>query len=141
LAALHQLTDDELRLLGRLVGVLAEPTVVRTQRLELVDDEGRVRIVVGNLAPAEEDRYSPGVSLRSAEGDERITLALGDDGPALRFTLAGDDALLVGVDDPSPDTTTTGPYLELLGRSGRVALGWRVSDDGVAWEGQSPPSR
>jgi hypothetical protein len=111
---------------------------VRTQRLELVDDEGRDRIVVGNLASAEEDRYSPGLSLRSPAGDERATLAIGDDGPALRFTLNSGDALLVGVEDPNPDTTTAGPYLELLGRSGRVALGWRVSDDAVAWEGQSP---
>ena len=137
LAVLDQLSDDELRLVGRLVAVLAQPKVVRTERVELVDAEGNVRVVIGNLAgEAEVDDYFPGLALIDAEGTDRVALMLHDTGSVLSFSLAGNDALLMGVDDPGLKGGS-GPYLELLRRSGAAAIGWRVTDDVL--EEQSPP--
>jgi hypothetical protein len=131
LAALERLNDDELRLLRRLITTLSSAPVVRTQRLEVVDDEGRVRVVIGNLAGEAEEGCFPGVSLRTEEGTPRAELVVTDDGPALTFSLAGHDVLVAGVDDPDLAMARGGPYVELLHHSAQVAAGWRLAGDEV----------
>lgn len=133
LRLINQLSDEELRLFARLVAVLAAPKLVRTERLELVDRQGRVRAVLGNLAgAAEPGDYYPGLALRSPEGGDRATLVVHDTGPLLGFTLEGNDALVLGVDDPASAEVRgeTGPYVELVGRTGT----WRASERGIEEE-------
>jgi hypothetical protein len=126
------LTAEERRMLDRLIHVLAAegewpvPAVLQTERVEVVDGAGRVRLVVGDLAPRRSDDCLPGVALRDREGAERASLLLRNEGPELAFAMAGEDALVLGVDDEGGDATRPGPYLQLLDAEGDVVDGWRV---------------
>jgi hypothetical protein len=126
------LTAEERRMLDRLIHVLAAEgewpvlTVLQTERVEVVDGAGRVRLVVGDLAPRRGTDCLPGVALRDREGAERASLFLRNEGPELSFAMAGDDALVLGVDDEGGEATRPGPYLQLLDAEGSAVHGWRV---------------
>lgn len=130
--ALADLAPDERELLGRLIAVLSAGAgtalpVLRAERLEVVDHRGRARVVIGALGGADADTL--GIGVYDRRRSERITLALGEAGPLLGFSLDGDDALVLGVDDPETTAIRPGPYVELLGRGPSVALGWRVDEE------------
>ena len=136
LAALLDAVDaDTLVALDHLLTTLArvarpfEP-VLRAGRFEVVDSDGRVRAVLGDLStPA--GPYRPGLALRSRDGEPTVLLHLTPEGAALDFAFQGDIGLVLGVDDRVADAAIDpGPYLSLIGRDGAVALGWRVADDG-----------
>lgn len=131
--ALLALDEGTLASLDRLLAVLtAAPRVapvVRARRFEVLDGSGRTRAVLGDLHPEAEGGCSPGLALRSAQGSERAVLVLDAEGPGLHFALDGDDALSLGVDDVGTQAVRSGPYLELLGRDGAVAQGWRLHGD------------
>lgn len=136
-AALAELPLEERELFGRFLSFLASAgspplDVVRARRVEVVDDRGLVRVLVGNLAGGHAEVF--GIGVYDARGGERAALALGEPGPLLSFSLHGDDALVLGVDDPETTAMRPGPYLELLRRSGDVAVGWRVDDESGAVE-------
>ncbi|HVE45128.1 MAG TPA: hypothetical protein VNA57_00070 [Acidimicrobiales bacterium] len=116
--------DDLLAILAG--GQGPEELVVRARRFEVTDRRGRVRAVLGDLSPASEDLCFPGLSLHTAEGTERLFLVLTAQGPTLNFALEGNDALVLGVDDPGTEAVRPGPYLALLDREGQVAAGWRI---------------
>lgn len=131
--ALADLSAEEVRLFERFAAVLAATgppavTVLRVGRLEVVDRQGRARVVLGELGP-EGDTVGIGVYDRRHGG--RATLAMSRTGPWLGFTLEGDDALVLGVDDPETEALHPGPYLALLGLDG-VARGWRVDQESGA---------
>jgi hypothetical protein len=132
-AALAALPTDARRAFAeRLLDILASdergatPPRLRVGRLEVVDDRGRVRVVVGGVGG---DDYSPGVAIHDPQGGERATLALFEPGPCLAFSLRGNDALLLGVDDPDPLAMAPGPYVSLLHEGVDVAIGWRVDEE------------
>lgn len=131
--------EAERELFGRFLAALAGPgsppiPLLRAERVEVVDAHGRARIVLGELGGPDADTLGVGVGVGvyDRRGSERITLALGDAGPLVGFSLGGNDALILGVDDPETTATRPGPYLELLGPDGHVAMGWRV--DGASGE-------
>jgi hypothetical protein len=135
------LGPDEVALVDRLVAALADrpartvAPALRAQRFELVDDYGRVRAVLGDLAGAE-GGWCPGLSLRSGEGSQRVCLLLHRDGAMLNFTMVGNDALVLGVAEPHTDAYDPGPYVRLCDSEGDTVMAWRVDqEDGLVTEG------
>lgn len=104
--------------------------VVRTQRLEIVDAEGRVRVVVGDLAPEEANSPDFGLALLDDQGAHRAWLSLGPDGPVVGLDHAGNTVAELGVIDSGGDALGTGAYLVLSDPTGALAIGWWVEDDG-----------
>jgi hypothetical protein len=74
--------------------------------LELVDDDGRVRITAGALRTG-----GWGVAVLDAGGHPRAWLALEPTGPVVVLTQAGDIAVELGAHDPTPDALHLGGYL------------------------------
>ena len=125
---LADLSPEEGRLFERFAAILAAAgppalSVLRVERLEVVDRQGRASVVIGELG-AETDTV--GIGVYDRRHSERVTLAMSRSGPWLSFALEGDDALVLGVDDPETEALHPGPYLALLGAEGGVACGWRV---------------
>ena len=105
--------------------------VVRTTRIELVDEAGRVRAVLGRLDTSEPGTPAFGLALLDEAGCQRAWLTLERDGPVLAFDLAGNCVLTLGVDDPIDEDFRVGAYLHMADRSGNTVLGWHVEEDGV----------
>lgn len=131
-AALAGLSAEERRLFERFAAILATagpPAVplLRVQRLEVVDGEGRLLVVIGDIGGGRLEQA--GIAVYDQQPSERATLAVDECGPSLSFSLRGDDALVIGVDDPETHAMHPGPFLELLSRDGEVARGWRVDDE------------
>jgi hypothetical protein len=103
--------------------------LVRSRRVELVDDAGRVRAILGNLG-GEEERALFGLALVDDNGRQRVWLSLDENGPALAFDQSGNTAIHLGVNDAAPDATHVGAVLHLCDARGNPALSWRVEDDG-----------
>jgi len=115
---------------------MADPTaapadVVQAHRFELVDRDGRVRAVIGEL-PNYDDAGPAiiGVSLLDAEGRRRTFLSLDDTGPSLVFDLDGNNVLELGVNDPTADALTVGAYAFATDALGEPRVGIRVFEDG-----------
>jgi hypothetical protein len=72
--------------------------VVRTTRLEVIDRNGRVRVVIGTLAndDYDEDDDTIGVSIRDARGRERLVLTTDDKTCAASVTGSGNN--VAGID-------------------------------------------
>jgi hypothetical protein len=101
--------------------------VVRARRIELVDDHGRVRAVVGELAHDEaggEGSFGFGVFDTGAR--LRAWFALEPSGPLLVFDQEGNIALQLGVNDPEPDGLHPGAHLFLASADGEPRIGWRI---------------
>lgn len=108
------------------------PNVLQARRFELVGDDGAVRAVLGRLPdpdPGAPPTY--GLSLLDGEGRARTYLALLPTGPSLTFDHGGNLGVEVGVDDPVPDATRSGPYLLVNFSDGSPAVAWRAGDDGL----------
>lgn len=104
--------------------------VVRTQRLEIVDAEGQVRIVVGDLAPEEAGSADFGIALLDAQGARRAWMSLGPHGPVVGLDHTGNTVAEMGVTDAGGDALGAGAYLVLSDGSGSLAIGWWVEEDG-----------
>jgi hypothetical protein len=132
-AVLADFVPEERELFGRFLSALfavASVTalpLVRAERVEVVDGKGRPRVVIGALGRA--TAGTVGVGIYDRRASERITLALGEAGPILGFSLDGTGALLLGVDDFDTAAVDPGPYVEILTSEGDVAVGWRVHGD------------
>lgn len=107
--------------------------VLRARRVELVDDLGEARIVLGNLALDVDDDYWPGVAIRSPEGRDRAWLMLHADGVQLEFDMGGNVVAGLGVLDPGGESFDPGARLVLCDADGAVVVGWHISIDGT-WE-------
>lgn len=104
--------------------------VVRTQRLEIIDTEGRVRAIVGDLAPPNADYTDFGVELLDGQGARRAWLSLGPHGPVVGLDHSGNTVAEMGVTDAGGDALGTGAYLVLSDATGGLAIGWWVEEDG-----------
>ena len=87
---------------------MAEATdVVRTHRVEIIDNEGRVRLLLGLVGRGADEMW--GVVVRNERGRDRAWLAT--DGPAavVGFDHAGNLVASLGVDeDGMPDLYLAG---------------------------------
>jgi hypothetical protein len=81
---------------------------VRGRRLELVDEQGRIRVTAGALRTG-----GYGIALLDVGGHPRAWLALEPTGPVVVLTRAGEIEVEVGVHDPTPDALHVGGYLHL----------------------------
>jgi hypothetical protein len=101
---------------------------LRARRLELVDDRGRTRAVLGEM----DGLGGPdaiGLTLLDADGRPRAWFHLEASGPLLGFDRAGNDALTLGVVD-GPDASVPGPFVAVSDEAGVPTLVVRVEADG-----------
>jgi hypothetical protein len=117
----------------------AVPEVVRARRVEIVDDEGNVRVVLGQLDGPEVGQPTLGLSVLDADGQPRISALLTSEGPTLLLEMDGNGVLQLGVDDPTPEAMRTGSFIQLSAPDGRPALGWQVEEDGSVTMRTGPP--
>ncbi len=100
---------------------------LKTTRLEIVDEGGHVRAVVGDLAP---DSSVVGLALFDDDGRERMSLSLAPEGPSISLAVGGNVVLQIGVYDAVPTAFEPGPYIVLTDRDGATALKCHVAPDG-----------
>jgi hypothetical protein len=106
--------------------------VVRASRFELVDDDGKVRAVVGKMSGLDGRGFPMyGLSLRDHRDRERVWLAVDGNGPILGFDQAGNGVLQIGVNDDDSDVSLTGPYLSFCDPAGNEVVRWGVAPDGT----------
>ena len=115
----------------------AVPTeVVRARRFELVDDAGQVRAILGNLACDSHAAYWPSLTLRNAQGRDRVWLAVHEAGPQLSFDLGGNTVAILEVHDPQAGSSAPGVHLTVCDADGAPVFGWHVNLEGeVEFEG------
>ena len=105
--------------------------VVRTRRVEIFDDCGLLRMVVGELAAGAGEKPDFGVVILDPQGHRRAWLTLGKLGPGLTFDQGGNAGVELGVNDATQEAMHTGAYLVLSDHSGGLSIGWWVEDDGT----------
>lgn len=109
----------------------APPDVVQAHRFELVDRDGRVRGVFGELPNPDPSTASIfGLTLYDVGGRRRAYFSLDDMGPNLVFDSGGNNVLQLGVNDDVPDATQVGAYAFAADGSGTPVLGLHVHPDG-----------
>ncbi|HEV7887620.1 MAG TPA: hypothetical protein VGO92_08680 [Acidimicrobiales bacterium] len=115
--------------------------VVRATRVEVVDEAGHVRAVLGPLDTP--DPASPvfGLTLLDEAGRPRVWLTLDGTGPSMVFDLAGNNIISLGVNDPTADALHVGGYLHVTDLDGTPVLGWQVEEDGSALARLGGPTR
>ncbi len=102
---------------------------LRTERLEVVDRQGRVRAVLGDLgSPGAVP--SVGLVLLDPHGTVRAWISLGEQGPELVFDQGGNAVIELGVAEATADAIHVGAYVQLSDADGRPALGLRINADG-----------
>jgi hypothetical protein len=106
--------------------------VVRAQRFEVVDADGNVTAVFGDLRSRDPEFPVTGLAVLDADGMTRASLAFDPSGPNLTLMDAGNIVFAVGVNDPAPDANYLGPYLLLMDAHGVPVISWRVALDGSA---------
>ena len=89
----------------------SNPTLVEADAFIVRDPQGRKRILIGNLWPAESGEWYPGVALYDEHGSERVCLLLGDAGPVLSFAEEGSTVLELGTVDHALRHPRCGPYV------------------------------
>lgn len=108
----------------------SDDQVVRARRLEIVDADGRVRVVVGDLAPPHGDSPDFGLALLDDQGARRAWLSLSPHGPVVGLDHTGNTVAEMGVTDAGGDALGTGAYLVLSDPTGTLSIGWWVEEDG-----------
>lgn len=117
------------------------PGVVRATRVELVDQDGAVRAVLGQLDSPDPGAPVFGLALLDEAGRQRVWLSLDGSGPALVFDLAGNNVITLGVNDPTADALHVGGYLHVADLDGTPVLGWQVEEDGSVLARHGGPTR
>lgn len=107
-----------------------DDAVVRVGRIEVVDADGKLRAVLGEVSRPTYDASSFGLALFDAEGRRRLRLAVDDAGPVLVLDQGGNIGVELGVHDPELDAIHTGAYLLVADADGTEVAGWRVEADG-----------
>ncbi|MHB8467988.1 MAG: hypothetical protein ACYDH6_19870 [Acidimicrobiales bacterium] len=103
---------------------------IRAERIEIVDQAGHVRLIVGDLGLPSTPGAPYGVAVLDDRGRQRLWIGLHDTGPALVVEREGNMAVQLGVDDDTPDAMHVGAYLHLANEHGDPAATWRVESDG-----------
>jgi hypothetical protein len=115
--------------------------VLRAQRLEIVDDQGRVRASFATNRDPNDGKASVGLELLDEDGSARAWLV--DVGGAAQLALAlGGDQVAV-LESMSHDDGTSTVSLALCDASGRPVVRWAVQSDGTYSESvdDGPTSR
>lgn len=103
-------------------------SVIRARRLEILDEEDRVRTAIG----IRDDGGSEYVGLQvfDADGSARAWLLdVPGDGIQLSFAVAGNQILVVSANDEGGELDA-GASVTLCDRDGQQALSWHVGPDG-----------
>ena len=104
---------------------------VRAERLELVDDQSRVRVVLGQLPWHWDDGGAVhGLELYDATGEPRLAAIITPIGPSFTASGGGNVVFAAGYDDPPADLPWMGTHLELASPDGRIRVGWRLGPGG-----------
>ena len=111
-------------------GPESDADLLRARRVEVVDGDGNVRVVLGAVE-APDGSPSFGLALLDADGRPRAWLALPPSGPELAFNLGGNVVVHVGVTDAGPEAVDVGPYIQLSDRDGRPVVGWQIDEEGT----------
>lgn len=111
-----------LTLRDHLQGCLTQ--VVRTRRLEVLDEEGVATVVVGDIGG------EMGVAIRDSVGADQVVITRDDGGAGVRFYVGGTEVANFGVDTDADPERDPGTYLMLAGFDGAPGVGWKVGRDG-----------
>jgi len=105
---------------------------LRVRRLEVVDDDGRVRVVVGELEDPLRDDPVFGITVLDATGHPRVSAGLAPDGAWLALEVEGNAVVVLGATEAGADPIEPHSYLVLSDRRGLPGIGWRVRGGGEA---------
>jgi hypothetical protein len=114
---------------------------ITAHEFRLVDSDGRVRVVIGELDADAEGPATFGMELRDADGRARLMILLGQDGPVVAFDFAGNNILQFGVNDTKADAPHVGAFLYVTDLDGNPVRGWEVLDNGVMHSWLGGPTR
>lgn len=103
---------------------------MRARRFEVVDDEGRTRVVIGPVESPDPDEAVSGMVLFDERRRPRITVAVGRDAAWTVIELGGNALVHVGVNDPESDAIGARAFLYLCDMDGVPVAGWRIGEDG-----------
>jgi hypothetical protein len=120
---------------------LASLPVLRGRGLEIVDETGMVRAVIGPLPEPHPGRSEFGIALMNTSGRPRVWLSLREHGTALVFDLGGNNVLSLGIHDPGDDSLHVGAYLRATDADGTPVFGFNVEDDGGVMARLGGPTR
>lgn len=98
---------------------------IRSGRVEIVDDEGRIRLAVGRL---ERDDDLFGIQLFDKAGRERAWLLLDSSGPRVGLDWLGNTGAELYVLE-GPQAAGGGPRLVLCDDTGTPVHAWSVDSD------------
>jgi hypothetical protein len=110
--------------------------VVRARRIELVDAEGRTRLLLGDLGQWPGGGEMVGLSMRDEHGHERLLLGLDALGPSLAFVEEGNVVLHLAVDDAAPGG---GASLSMADSRGRPVARLWLDHGELRMEAEPPP--
>lgn len=104
--------------------------VVQARRVELVDAEGRVRGLLGELPTPDPHGEVFGLSLLTESGSPRVTIGVDDDGGWVVLELDGNILIQLGVNEVDSDAVDTRAVVHISDAGGTPLIRWRVADDG-----------
>ena len=114
--------------------------VLQCSRIEVVDDDGQVRIVLGNIAVS--DDFEPGIAILDENGSERISIALFAQGPQLSIAADGTGVIDLFVSDRGPETGIGSANLVVADGTGRPVVHHAVPlHTGGQWPDPRPRRR
>ena len=99
--------------------------------MEIIDSEGRIRAALGDTSDGAAHFDSFGLALYGLDGRRRAVLSIDKTGPTLVFDRNGNNALSIGVDDPTNDSEAGGPYITIVDADGDLVLGLAMSENGA----------
>ena len=108
-----------------------EPRLVQASRLEIIDKKGRIRAALGDTSDGAVHFDSFGLALYGLDGRRRAVLSIDKTGPTLVFDRNGNNALSMGVDDPTNDSEPAGPYVTIVDADGELILGLALNESGA----------
>lgn len=118
----------------RLVGEEEHDDVVRARRVEIVDEAGRVRAVLGEIEGGHVDPPTIGLGLYTEAGERRASIAMDESGAWVVLELAGNALVQLGVNEVESDAFDTRAFIHLSAADGSPLVRWRVADDGTLIE-------
>lgn len=105
--------------------------VVRARRVELVDAEGRLRGVLGEVQPARAHAAPVvGAEFYLPDGEPRVSIGMQEGRAWVTIEMGGNIRIHAGVNDATTEAVDETAYLYLNDADGAPLLGWRVTDDG-----------
>lgn len=104
--------------------------VVQARRVELVDADGAIRGVLGELPTPDPRGEVFGLSLLTESGSPRVTLGVDADGGWVVLELEGNILVQLGVNEVDSDAVDARAVVHISDADGTPLIRWRVTDDG-----------